>query len=451
MVTGTTRRRGRSHRFFFPARGRRAAAAATGLGLAALCLGPAPLAHAASTCTVTRTAVAGMPNTVELRVTGDGTCTATLPSGVVKAEAILVGSGGGSMNMFAGSAGGGGQVKHASLATTAGTLRFSLGASSSCRSGNSPDPSSPPSLSGAETTLTQGGATVTAAGGRAALTDADGACGGTSGGGQPGECSWEFDGHGGGGAGGAASGANGGAGVAVRALAGAGSLFAGVTDCYGGGAAMTGTATCGGGTNAADGTPIIPANTGGGASAHRGMIVSLTPMGTTASERRALNKAAFDQAKASATGGNGVVRGQAASDPLPGSSGLIRVRYALPNTTTVHVQIDRYPWRSASTARRVAALDDDGLLKYREDRFMWGRSRWQTVTVQVPAKLHAGSARRGGEREEHAGADHVDGSDRDAAVPRDGAHRLEARRGGHPGQAVGPRTNISEVYLGQGR
>lgn len=138
MVTGTTRRRGRSHRFFFPARGHRAAAAATGLGLAALCLGPAPLAHAASTCTVTRTAVAGMPNTVELRVTGDGTCTATLPSGVVKAEAILVGSGGGSMNMFAGSAGGGGQVKHASLATTAGTLRFSLGASSSCRSGNSP-------------------------------------------------------------------------------------------------------------------------------------------------------------------------------------------------------------------------------------------------------------------------------------------------------------------------
>lgn len=91
MVTGTTRRRGRSHRFFFPARGRRAAAAATGLGLAALCLGPAPLAHAASTCTVTRTAVAGMPNTVELRVTCDGTCTATLPSGVVKAEAILVG------------------------------------------------------------------------------------------------------------------------------------------------------------------------------------------------------------------------------------------------------------------------------------------------------------------------------------------------------------------------
>lgn len=174
--------------------------------------------------------------------------------------------------------------------------------------------------------------------------------------------------------------------MAVRALAGAGSLFAGVTDCYGGGgAAMAGTATCGGGTNAADGTPIIPANTGGGASAHRGMIVSLTPMGTTASERRALNKAAFDQAKASATGGNGVVRGQAASDPLPGSSGLIRVRYALPNTTTVHVQIDRYTWRSASTARRVAALDDDGLLKYREDRFMWGRSRWQTVTVQVPA------------------------------------------------------------------
>lgn len=47
-------------------------------------------------------------------------------------------------------------------------------------------------------------------------------------------------------------------------------------------------------------------------------------------------------------------------------------------------QVDRYMPRSARQARIVASLDDDSLLKYREDKALWGRSRTQFVTVKAP-------------------------------------------------------------------
>lgn len=47
-------------------------------------------------------------------------------------------------------------------------------------------------------------------------------------------------------------------------------------------------------------------------------------------------------------------------------------------------QVDRYMPRTAAQARTVARLDDDGRLRYREDRPLWGASRWQFVTVKVP-------------------------------------------------------------------
>lgn len=48
-------------------------------------------------------------------------------------------------------------------------------------------------------------------------------------------------------------------------------------------------------------------------------------------------------------------------------------------------QVDRYMPRTAAQARTVARLDDDRRLAYREDRGLWGASRWQIVTVTVPA------------------------------------------------------------------
>lgn len=49
-------------------------------------------------------------------------------------------------------------------------------------------------------------------------------------------------------------------------------------------------------------------------------------------------------------------------------------------------QVDRYLPRTAAAAALVARLDNDGLLQYREDRGLWGISRWEIVTVKVPAK-----------------------------------------------------------------
>ena len=48
-------------------------------------------------------------------------------------------------------------------------------------------------------------------------------------------------------------------------------------------------------------------------------------------------------------------------------------------------QVDRYLPRTTAQARVVARLDDDGVLRYREDRPLWGASRYQFVTITVPA------------------------------------------------------------------
>ena len=41
--------------------------------------------------------------------------------------------------------------------------------------------------------------------------------------------------------------------------------------------------------------------------------------------------------------------------------------------------------RHAGDAGDGARLDDDGVLRYREDRALWGANNWQFVTVRVPA------------------------------------------------------------------
>lgn len=54
-------------------------------------------------------------------------------------------------------------------------------------------------------------------------------------------------------------------------------------------------------------------------------------------------------------------------------------------TTQRTFQVDRYLPTAAAQARMLARLDDDGVLRYREDRSLWRSSRWQFVTVRVPA------------------------------------------------------------------
>lgn len=64
-----------------------------------------------------------------------------------------------------------------------------------------------------------------------------------------------------------------------------------------------------------------------------------------------------------------------------------RVAKAAPSrvpTVTRTFQVDRYTPKTVAQARLLASFDDDGLLKYREDRGLWGASSWQFVTVQVP-------------------------------------------------------------------
>lgn len=51
---------------------------------------------------------------------------------------------------------------------------------------------------------------------------------------------------------------------------------------------------------------------------------------------------------------------------------------------SILVQVDQYRPKTAAQARLVRQLDDDGVLKYREDKPLWGANTWKIVTVTVP-------------------------------------------------------------------
>lgn len=49
--------------------------------------------------------------------------------------------------------------------------------------------------------------------------------------------------------------------------------------------------------------------------------------------------------------------------------------------------MDRYRARTRAQARALSRLDDDGVLRYREDRVLWPSARWQLITLDVPASI----------------------------------------------------------------
>jgi hypothetical protein len=187
----------------------------------------------------------------ELTITSTGLTTFTPDAKTTKLEAVLVGGGGSSQEGYGG---GGGEVTLLNFTDLSTPIDFTVG------------------VGGDNTSVGQGALSVIS---YAGLPFPNGVDAGWSG---SGKANWNIsdspagvDGSAGGGAGASPTSAeDGGAGVVVAAIAPAGSLFTGDTNCYGGGGAiednngLDGTATCGGGSVAAsvdiDPTP----NTGGG-------------------------------------------------------------------------------------------------------------------------------------------------------------------------------------------
>ena len=261
----------------------------------------APSASAAD-CTVPTTEIT--EGLYEVRFTDTTGCDWAIPADATQLEALLVGSGGGSVWGYAG---GGGEVLLVDLTGSTGALSITVG-TSSVGTGFSDRPA----RDAVDTVVTDGVTTHTARGGYFATTDEGAVCAGASGNGNAGWCDYSRN-DGGGGAGGAAPGTpevydypgpgDGGPGVVVADIAAIDSLFAGVDDCYGGGGASAridystapiltnyapNTPGCGGGYVSASETGIdvslvtfeheLEANTGGGAAA--GPLASLTNAGS---------------------------------------------------------------------------------------------------------------------------------------------------------------------------
>lgn len=154
----------------------------------------------------------GSTSTCEVSFTTSGSF--TMPSGVTAIEALVVGSGGKSL-ANTGYAGGGGEVKLATLATS-GNLTITIGTSGATSPANN------------SSVVQAGGSTVTATGGGNGTNSAGGTGGGSGA---------TKGGDGGNGNSLTSSVRNGGPAIQVDTLAGSSSLFDGVTDWFGGGGA----------------------------------------------------------------------------------------------------------------------------------------------------------------------------------------------------------------------
>jgi hypothetical protein len=269
---------------------RRVAAASVTASVAVSLFSVGAPSASADDCPTTVTALGD--GRFEVRFTNTDVCNWTVPDGITKLEALLVGSGGGSVESYAG---GGGEVVLVDLTGTTGALAIEVGDSNA-------DVFDRTDI---DTTVTTDSQNVEAIGGFTGGTDANNECGGFSGNGNSGWCDYLGQ-DGGGGAGGDAPGTpgagssfgDGGPGVVVGDIAAAGSLFAGSTECFGGGGASasldlrfqdslfqvfefdSAEPGCGGGyaTSSATlptltedfvATLVTPANTGGGAGASR--------------------------------------------------------------------------------------------------------------------------------------------------------------------------------------
>lgn len=105
--------------------------------------------------------------------------------------------------------------------------------------------------------------------------------------------------------------------------------------------------------------------------------------------------------------------------------------------------------RTAAQARVVARLDDDGLLTYREDRPLWGASRWQFVTVRVPANASDAHVMKAINAQTSARIGDVSTTTRLSRMSA-GRHVViawELGAGATTTKAWGPRNDVAQVFF----
>ncbi len=115
-------------------------------------------------------------------------------------------------------------------------------------------------------------------------------------------------------------------------------------------------------------------------------------------------------------------------------------------------QVDRYMPRTAKQARLVASLDNDGLLKYREDRPMWGANRWQFVTVRVPANATHQQVMKAINAKTSRAIGDVNTSRRIARAHAGRPYIVawELGKGATTKAPWGPKNNVSQIFFARG-
>lgn len=111
--------------------------------------------------------------------------------------------------------------------------------------------------------------------------------------------------------------------------------------------------------------------------------------------------------------------------PTPAPKPVVKYR-------TVMVQVDAYRPKTKVQRNIVSALALDGVLKYREDRALWGANTWRIVTLKVPTTATAPEI--------------VATAKRVTKLPN--AYVWELGKGATAKEPWGTRKNVPQVFLG---
>ncbi|WP_168582783.1 hypothetical protein [Gephyromycinifex aptenodytis] len=135
----------------------------------------------------------------------------------------------------------------------------------------------------------------------------------------------------------------------------------------------------------------------------------------------------------------------------PLTSHLFAGRPNAKGNVVLYAQVDNYTPRTAKQARIVNSLARDGRLGYREDRALWGASKWQIVRVEVPENSSWRTLIGAINAQTKAPIGDVLTLNRAVQVKPKQTVTMAWVLGDDatPGKPWGPKRNINQVYLGR--
>lgn len=110
-------------------------------------------------------------------------------------------------------------------------------------------------------------------------------------------------------------------------------------------------------------------------------------------------------------------------------------------------QVDQLRPKTKAQARTLASLDNDNILRYREDKPLWGASKWEFVTIYAKDVKRAGSLAKAIDAKTRT-VGNLTGRTGTVKVGRTYVQAWKLGKGATTKAAWGPRKNVNQTFYG---